>query len=207
MRFPNESLDEYKARKLKKLDPPVAVTLEFTGETEVLKPLAYWEDPTSADGSLTSVFHRLSWFHQSLIMGGVMTFATFLLGTGLYFVVYGPPVDPDANLAIDQQQNEVLVPADEPVASDLVATENPPSVFEEADLTPSVRKGIRERVRDRRSVYRVRSAQPLLRQWLHPEPWVSQFVPTTQFIYVENGVVRTRTEPQASFRRPFALPN
>jgi hypothetical protein len=211
MRFPNESLDDYRARKLKIPDPPATVTLEFTGESEVLKPLAYWEGPVRDEATAGSIFHRLSWFHRSLAMSAALTIVTFLLGTGLYLAVYGPPVDPDINvadLATDQQLDDTLTPAEEPSTSEFFTTGNSPSAFDEPNALPSVTKRRPARARILRAAYRPRPvANELLREWLHPQLWVSEFVPTNQFIYVENGVIKTRIEPQAIYKKPLTLPN
>ena len=42
-----------------------------------------------------------------------------------------------------------------------------------------------------------------------PQFIVSEFVPTTMFIFVENGEVKSRIEPQltAGYKRPSTLPN
>lgn len=224
MRFPNESLEDYKARKLKPLDPPARATLEFTGESETLKPLAYWQGPSNRKSSLDesfwhSIFAQLSWFHRSLAMSGVLTVLTFLIGTGLYLAIYGPPVDTTHDLSqivvspnelVSNNDSDQPLTTDDPNANDVSLNEQSPDTL---DQPSAVRTGIKHK-RVRRVQFAanrprvvVASYRPL-RQWLHPPFWVSEFVPTNQAISVENGVIRIRIEPQSSngFKK-IGLPN
>ena len=223
MRFPNESLEDYKARKLRPIDPPAPATLEFTGETELLKPLARWDGPVKrtvvAESFWRSIFSQLSWFHRSLAMSGALTIVTFLLGTGLYFTIYGPPVDTTQDvsqvivgqddIATGRDTGQLLLTENQQNAADSVPDETAP-LGSDKTVTPrfvAKHKPSASRVGLAGSHPRVvvASYRPL-RPWLHPLPWVSQFAPTTQVIFVENGVIKTRFE-SSGYKRPSTLPN
>jgi len=194
MGFPNEKLDDFRGSKTKRIDPPAKVNLEFTGESEVLKPLAHWDGPIKP-----SLFHRLSWFHRSLAMAGAITVVTFLLGTGLYLAVYGPPVEPTApdEVAFQQQSDDSRTAVNDSFTFDQPARVNLPPAPRKYRSVPAIAK--------RRPV-QVSSIAATYRSQYHPvqpQMWVSQFVPTTMVIYIENGVVRSRIEPQlAADKKP-----
>ena len=186
MRFPNEKLDDFKGPKNKRIDPPAKVNLEFTGESEMLKPLAHWDGPRNR-----GIFQRLSWFHRSLAMAGALTVVSFLLGTGLYLAVYGPPVEPTDSDEVAFQQP----PDDSRSAADSVTFDQPVRV----SLPPAPRKHRSGRAVARQKPFQVRAVVAVYRPQrrpLQPQMWVSEFVPTTTIIYVESGAVRTRVEPQ-----------
>ena len=209
MRYPNESLEEYRARKLKPIDPPEVVSLEPTGETEVLKPLASWDGPIRTETrrtNLRSAWFWFSWFHRSLAMGGGLALVTFVVGTGLYLAIYGPPANGDADiaeLAADPQMPDLLTLPDRPFASDNITTDDLPYRFDEVKNKPLTARRSFTRPRAGRVVYR---APRVVREPLRPQMWVSQFIPTTLIIYIENGEIKSRIEPQlnAGFKRPSA---
>lgn len=209
MRIPNLSLSDYKAATQKKAEPPEPVTLEFTGETEVLKPLAYWDGPVRRTSTIVYLYRRLTWFHRSLAMGGAMTVISFLLGTGIYLALYGLPVDPELGIdevAMNRPIVETLTPNDEQSTPDLVAADVP-SAFDEVNAASPAARRTAARPRLTRVAFRPRSfASQRIRP---PQLWVSQFIPTRMIIYVENGEVRSRIEPwlTASYHRPTMLPN
>ena len=209
MRFPKESLDDFKGPKKQPSIPPAKVWLEWTGETEQLKPLARWEGPLKANANAGNFFRHLSWFHRSLAMAGSLTVVTFLLGTGLYLIVYGPPVDQQEDLAVEQPL-ETLTSTSQPNTVDIPSTANDPSLSDDLrSVSPSPR---RRQVRARIS-QTIPQPRPIihrsLREWLHPPLWVSQFFPTKTIIFIENGVVRTRVEPQvvSDYKKPASNSN
>lgn len=129
----------------------------------------------------------LSWLRFSLAFGSVLAIITliFLSLLSAVFIAVDPPA----------------VPSDAPVAEsppdEAGQTDEPLSFhsFYEADLAPvtAVRSNFRRRrARARVSVkgYKM-TRQPRRR----PEPLVPLFMPTTLVIYVDNGVIKTRTEP------------
>ena len=208
MRFPNENLDDFKGLQNGPLNPPTKVALHRTGEIEVLKPLAHWEGPIRAGVNVDGVLHRLSWFHRSLAMGGAMAMITFLLGTGLYLAVYGPPHQPsDTDESAIQQ-----AASDTPAAADLPATVGPFRSNKRAELPrpTSLKHNFVPVTAKRRSLrfHVFRADHRPQHVPIQPQMWVSQFVPTVTIIYVENGVVRTRVEPQnVTVRKPALNPN
>lgn len=208
MRAPYDSLDDFKGNFARKRpDPPAAVELEFTGEIEVLKPLARWEGPlpsgvATGETFLGRALNQLSWFHRSLAMAGALTVFTFLLGTGIYLAIYGPPTEPIelGDLAINQPSDDILSTADGPDTSAFLLDDGFPSTFDGfSDVRPAARPR-RVRPRVQRAAYRPRPL-PV------PQFVVSQFVPTTLIIFIENGEIKTRVEPQAAYKRPLTLPN
>jgi hypothetical protein len=201
MRYPNESLEEYRARKLKPVDPPETVSLEFTGETEVLAPLAYWNGPAKSEPGPTkiqSAWHWFSWFHRSLAMGGALALVSFLVGTGLYLAIYGPPAEPDLDIAMvapEQSPYDTLKSDEEPPSSDFFAGNDLVSDSDPINVPAPRATRTSYRYRGNRIAYRTKH---LVREPLRPQLWVSQFVPTTLIIYVENGEIKSRIEPQSN---------
>jgi hypothetical protein len=215
MRIPNENLDDFfsNAVKRKPAEPQRAVSLEFSGEIEILKPLATWEDYAISKAAANNLApHRLSWFHRSLAFGGALTVIALILGSGVYLGIFGPPAEVATNHAVepidmtrDQPPEGLLTPADEPETSDLLPAEDSPSAFFGLKTVPRVARRRSSRPRVHFAAYR----RPRRHALPQPQYVVSDFVPTTLIIYVENGVIRTRIEPRvtASYKRPAASSN
>jgi hypothetical protein len=139
-------------------------------------------------------------------MGGGLALVTFVVGTGLYLAIYGPPANSDADiaeLATEQQLPDSLALTDRPFSSDVTTTEDSPYRFDEGRTEPTAAKRSSSRSRAGRIIYR---APRVVREPLRPQMWVSQFIPTTLIIYIENGEIKSRIEPQltAGFKRPSA---
>lgn len=219
---PNDNLDDFRSSPERMGEPPSSVLLESSGETEVLKPLAVWEGygkNGAPDTSLDGAQPGLSWFHRSLAVSSVVAGLALIVATGAYLGIYGPPVgslegmnnvaitSPDT--AIDQQVVENQTSQEESDDSDSLLNTNSPSAFMAPEALPSVTK--RRTVRPWRAFRAVSKPRVLFaanhsRRWhLLPRPQfiVSDFVPTTLVIYVENGAIKTRIEPQltATYKR------
>jgi hypothetical protein len=227
MRVPDENLDDFKRKPELMPDGPAQhAPLKFTGEIEVLKPLARWEgfkkgEANGGKESDPAVWYWLSWFHRSLAMSAALSVITFLLGTGLYIAVYGPPsgltektsdigVSSD-DLAVDAQPSDNdLTPTGPPGVSDPLTAANSPFLFKETDNKHSVVKH-RPTAQHAPHIFHQHFAITSDRsryQPLHPQFWVSQFFPTTLIIYIERGEVKTRIEPQTvTYKKPSVLPN
>ena len=215
MRLPDDNLDDFKsnAAKPKRAAPPPTVSLEFSGEIEVLKPLARWEDYASGKATTDNVAaHWFSRFHRSLAFGGALAIIALVLGSSVYLGIYGPPAEiatdnavGPLDVATDQPPESVLTPSDEPATSDLIPAENSPSAFFGLNAVRPVARRRPAHPRVRFAAYR----RPRRHALPHPQYVVSDFVPTTLIIYVENGEIKTRIEPQvtASYKKPASSSN
>lgn len=200
MRIPNESLDDYKIRTRKAADPPRLKQLRLTGEVEVLKPLARWEGPQrqSLGVSPRLVKRRLTGFQRTLAFGGAFAVVAFLITTSLYVGVYGPPAD-----AVYKVSHVVTVPVDQieeapagveeqtqkPETSGLFQDETSPILIDAPRQTRTIVRQKRPRTR---SVFAVNRSRRIATR---PLMLMSNFVPTTLVIFIENGEVKTRIEP------------
>jgi hypothetical protein len=208
MRFPTEKLDDFKSNAAAPTPPPT-VWLHFTGETEVLQPLARYEGfvKSKAVAHLSPAPQRPSWFRRSLAASAALAVIALMIGTGLVIGLYRLPVEPvsPVDVAIDQHPAELLTPSEQSDESDILSAVDSPSAF---DGVVAVRKAARPRLAPARvfqSVYRPRRLVSLPR----PRLIVSNFVPTTLIIYIENGQIKTRIEPQltAGYKKPSPLPD
>ena len=199
MRKPDESLDEYVVKPEPEIAtvPPSPVSLRFTGEVEVLQPLARWEHPVKlvpvTDDTFLSAAppYRLSWFHRSLAVGGGLTMAALVLASAMFIGITEPTAGPETSkLSIAEDQNEFPIyhantsrPIGDQLASD---------IFDIPHSGTAVASR-RSRSRDYSRPHVLRAAHR--RQTAPMQTMVvSQFEPSTLVIYVENGVVRSRTE-------------
>jgi len=225
MRVPDENLDDFKGKPEPIPDAPARLApLQFTGEIEVLKPLARWEGSkksTAANGeeSDSSVWFWLSWFHRSLAMGAALSVITFVLGTGIYIAVYGPPSGLTQNtsdtglssddLSMNYRSDNDLTPTGTPDVSDSLPADSP-FIFNEPHEKQIVLKHRPTAQHVSRVAYkRVQLASNRSpHQQLRPQFWVSQFVPTTLIIYIDHGEIKTRIEPQTvTVKKPLVIPN
>lgn len=204
MRKPDESLDDYVVKPEPEVAavPPSPVSLRFTGEVEVLRPLARWEHPVKIVPANNETFlrpappYRMSWFHRSLAIGGGISMAALVLASAMFIGITEPSPEPEtAKLYIAEDQNEFPIyqtpaarPADEQLSSDIFELSGSDSV-----AFTSASRASRSRAR---FWHKSRAQQAVAQNVATPQPQlaVSQFEPTTLVIYVEDGVVRTRTE-------------
>jgi hypothetical protein len=226
MRVPDENLDDFKSKPELMPDGPAQhASLKFTGEVEILKPLARWDGIKTGETAPgnepdSSVWFWLSWFHRSLAMGAALSVITFVLGTGIYIAVYGPPsgLTPNASdisvsaddEAMDRQTDNDLAPTGTPDVSDSLPDADSTFDFSVPHEKPIVLKHRTTAQHVTHVAYR-RVQLPSSRsphQQLRPQFWVSQFVPTTLIIYIDHGEVKTRIEPQTTtFKKPLVIPN
>ena len=211
MRKPNESLDDYVVKALpeRTAEPPVPVSLRFTGEVEVLKPLARWDRPVKlipssiVDVELRSGPHRLSWFHRSLVMGGSLALAALVLTSAIVIGISDQV--PQYELAqvgnVEDQSEGISALREDPLAADIfpsptseVSSENPTSASD-LRIPRSTLRRVVSSAPMRHSYVRARKQMPDSRHY------VSQFIPTTHVIYIENGLIKSRIEPWLSDRK------
>ena len=212
MRKPNDSLDDFVVKPAPEIsaEPPRRAVVRLTGEVEVLKPLARWEHPVKLvraveESSLRPAPHRLSWFHRSLALGGGLAAIALVLTSAIVIGISDSPSD-----------SLVAVPANHDAAASEVREENAPAPADEpleSDIFISpvqVSKSRGNARRNRARAGRVYATRPLNRTPVRvasrvaakkpavPMQLVSKFTPTTLVIYIEDGVIRTRTEPWAN---------
>lgn len=189
MRKPTESLNDYNVSHAPEVapEPPREVSLQRTGEIEVLKPLAHPEANVTA-----FKVHRRSqplWFRRFLVVGsGALVFIAMVLVSSI--LVGLSDANPGSDVARSGTPGNPLAQPEEPYTFDLSS----PSTFDPAtDLLEIVRSSVR-RIPSRPIVHRVyRKPRPHLRPVLRAEH--PKFVPTTLVIYAKNGVINTRIEP------------
>ncbi len=211
-----------------KTEPPRPVYVRFTGEVEVLKPLEGWAGPVKVAASETFALpepNGLSWFHRSLVASGAFALGSVILASAVFIGMYDGAVkqtgDPAevVELATGVQSDDRLLPAEGPLASEIFTTES-----SEPTVANSVTSS---EFRNRHRTFRIRkaprsafksSARPGVRFDAYGQPSqprrspliVSAFVPTTLIIYIENGEIKTRIEPQLTaggYNKPPALSN
>ena len=215
MRMPNETLEDFKSRIAAPIEPPRGVWLKLTGDIEVLKPLARTEDfvktKAAAAASASPVPHRPPRFPRSLAVAGALAMTALILGTGLLIAFYGPPVEPVSpiDVASEQSSADILAPSEELDDSDLLSAVDSPFAVENFFAVRKVPRPRRVSSRLFRSVYRPQIVQQPRPVVPRPRFIVSEFVPTTLIIYIENGEIKTRIEPQltAGYKKPSPLPN
>jgi hypothetical protein len=205
MRIPKESLEDFLNTTIRKRpDPPAVKQIRLTGEVEVIKPLARWNGPAArvADSSgERSFIGRMSWFHRSMAAAGAAAVIAFIVLSGISIGIFGPPVEP-VEVASINEPLPVVADRDEPSIVDSLSVDDLPGLFEEPSTDRVFRRARSSNRRTTPVAFRRRRALP------PPQFVVSQFVPTTLIIYVENGEIRTRIEPQTvGIRRPLSLPN
>jgi len=213
IRRPNETLDDFKSRVTAPAEPPTEVLLYPTGDIEVLEPVAHVEEfvnagPVTAAGEIVAspAKYPFSWFHRSLAFGGALAIIAFL-GISLLSAIYRTPVEPvsPVDVASDQNTADKLAPSEQLDDSDLFSAVDSPFAF---NGFPAARKASSPRrvsSRPFRNVHRPQIVQQQPRPVVpHPQLIVSEFVPTTLIIYIENGEIKTRIEPQltASYKKP-----
>ena len=213
---PRDNLDDFRSRQDPAEPPPSYVELGLSGETEVLTPLAVWDGDLAAKARPR--LHRLSWFHRSLALSGAVIVVGLAVGTSAFLKMYGPPSAPTDNLnssvpsltepdTTEPQINEVAETTDDADDPESLVDENSPSAFMAPDTVSTTIKRRTNRARTNRAAPRPRVlfAATRVRHHFLPRPQfiVSDFVPTTLVIYVDNGQIKTRIEPQlnAAYKR------
>lgn len=215
---PNISLDEFLADPTLDdiLEPPRQVLLRSTGEIEILKPLAYWEAPKTerlyiaAAPTATAPRSGFSWLHGSMIAGGALVLLgiTFVGAVVLWSgssapqqavtsepapvtqpVVQAENALPASEPAIDEvHAANPQTPADQPVETEIVIASEDPRTAETESRTKRPASAA--------------PAKPATRAALQPRSRASErnsstFTPSKTVIYVENGQVKKRIEPQS----------
>ena len=205
---PDESLDDFvvKAATEELAEPPREVELRFTGEVEVLKPLARWERPAKQVQAIVLTHpspRGLSWFHRSLAFGGGLAVVALIFASAIFVGMYDPPTnmgviladagDP-SDLVIDAQPDWSIMPSEEPLSSDVFSLGN----SQQADVSTDSSSVFRTRRSASRAFIRPRvkfAAHRVRRQPNRSQLFVSKFFPTTLVIYLENGEIKSRIEP------------
>ena len=191
MEFTKESLNDFVSSAPKPLDPPAVKFLRPSGEIELLKPLT----PSRYVAKRRSAFVRpapfpgpreeFRWFVRSLAVGGgVAAMVVFTVLSGIFISVYEPPSRPAETDIVRVQLPPESLP---PISFDFFTAEIPTITLEE--LRP-----VRRLIRTRPTHTLVAAYKP---RRVEPRHMVTtDFVPTKLVIYPENGVIKTRIEPQ-----------
>lgn len=201
MRRPFDSLEDFtgKTGLRKPPDPPSAKYVEPLGTRQELEPLAIWEEPLkkSAAGRafrrrLLTSFPKFAAFNRSMVAGATAMVAV-VIGATFYFENRNgamlPPSEPRQVTTVKEPEQLVQAP-DDPDLSSLSTSDDPTFSYDDDQTS-------KRRERPRRLKQRVLFAAYHQRHVLpRPQFIVSDFIPTTLIIYVENGVVKTRIEPQ-----------
>ena len=217
---PNISLDEFLTDPTLDdiIEPPRQVFLQSTGEYEVLKPLAYWEAPA------TEQFHTpaatpaaakglgFTWFHGSMIAGGALVLLGIALAAALIVrSSFSQPqqavipeevieVIPESETAVaapspGTPSQAIMDPTEPAQAEDPAAIQESVTAYSETDAPePSARPS--------RRAAAVSAARNVARSEVKPRSGTTQtksgtFVPSKTVIYVENGQIKKRVEPQS----------
>jgi len=227
MRFPKESLDDFKHFGARKpAPPPEWKSVELTGEVEIVEPLktsyVFSEKKAAAvaAASFFSGWSRLSWYHRSLALSGATTLAALVVGTATFIGIYGPPAgsvakssdvatnfqtagEPDSSTEVADADTDTSLPDDatdqDGDKSDLLSSSDSTSTFQALPAVPSRARARAKLIRRSKPRVLFAAYRPRPRPLLHrPQLIVSSFVPTTLVIFVENGEVKTRIEPWLS---------
>lgn len=216
---PNISLDEFLIDPTLDdiLEPPRQVLLRSTGEVEVLKPLAYWEAaPTealhiAAVAPVSNTTSGFTWIYGSMIAGGAIVLLGIILAGAVVLrssfattpqAVVSEPVTeiepvkqtraelPAADapsqevhaatpptIADQPAVEEIVVASDKPISPDAEVRSKPPAQMPLAKTAARTASLPRSKPADRKG---------------------STFVPNKTVIYVENGQVKKRVEPQSN---------
>lgn len=224
---PNISLDEFLNDPTLDdiLEPPRQVLLRSTGEIEVLKPLAYWEGPKTerlyiaAPPQPVPARSGFTWLHGSMIAGGALV----LLGVAIIGAVVltnsfsspqqavtSEPLVEVPGEAPQEAKTEIAVPASEPPSQEVHAS-NPPVRSDEPEVDETLVATDRTTTpqsdaRSKRPAPVTSSAKTVTRTTSQPRPQpadrtASTFTPSKTVIYVENGQIKKRVEPQSNSNR------
>ena len=190
MRKPAESLDDFNLNPaLKAAEPPALVSLHFTGEMEILKPLE-----TSGKRGV-----RISWLQLSLGVGGGIALSALILLSAVLIEISDKNVERasssmdaagySSDQAVEQQPEDTLVEMEVPSSSDSFSASSPSAEDQIISVDSTVR------LRRAKSSARLTAHRPLHRS-RRMRVVVTEFVPTTLVIYPENGEIKSRIEPQ-----------
>ncbi len=185
MRKPDESLNDFIAKPAPKVasKPPRPVSLQLTGEVEILNPLVRDEPAPQFRWTRRS---QPVWFRRFLLAGsGALVMMAMVLVSAI--LIEMSDSREVAEVAPAEEHETVPVEAQTSVSFDVF------SPSEGADVITGVRRNsraIQYRTRFTRAAYKPRRTYRSL-----PQPEEPKFVPTTLVIYAENGVIKRRVEP------------
>ena len=207
MRKPDQNLDEYIVRPTPgdPSEPPQSVSLQRTGEVEVLEPLIRLED--RAEHARTSFRatrpYQPLWFRRFIAVGsGALVVIALVLMSAILVGINDPASGTD--VAVNWKLDGIFTERVELFTLDV----SQPSTFE---APPRGVEIVRPKTRKRPTRRSIHLAANKPRRQLRrlPQPEQPTFVPTTLVIYAENGVINTRIEPwlQAVNKKPPTFNN
>lgn len=200
MRVPQESLDDFTKNGAERepAGPPAMKFLRSSGSFEVLKPLARAIDaipsvPATkqvlARPAATPVERPVWWYRRSVVFSVGVAIAALIAGivAGLYTPPGSAGIQGEALANLERE--EIWTIPSEPAPAALPATNASLGYDRRSVVTTSTVKAKLLRPVNRAPYRPSRPARP-------SRFVMSSFVPTTLIIYIENGEIRTRTEPQ-----------
>ena len=185
---PNESLDDFVAKPLPEVtsEAPRPVSLQRTGEVEVLKPLTRAEVRARRLRYAFKTPYQPLWFRRFLAVGsGALVMIGFVLVSAILVGINDQAAGPE--VATNENPVDILPQPEEPFSFDvfsLAPAAGPVEVVRSATRRRPARPAIKLAINKPRRQFRA----PL-------QPEEPDFVPTTLVIYAENGVINTRIEP------------
>ena len=216
MKPPNQSLEDFtgKSSTRKPTEPPPEHVVRPSGIVTRLDPLARYQGPKRLAirrrfirRSISRVRYRnVSWFHLSFaISSGLAIFGLIFISV-MFVKVFEPRVEPlssGSDVAENRTPESMPPPVTKPDADELVSTEDSLPSMEDPDAERPVVTSRHSRPRLTNAAYRQRRRTP------RPQFVKTDFVPTLLVIYAENGVVKSRIEPQltASYTKQPPIPN
>ena len=205
------SLNEFIGAPPEESKPPRRVSLRFIGKIEVLNPLTIEVYTPRRPAKLLATQNPLSGFilsARSLVFSGSLAMMAIIMVSAILVAIYDKPAEYDVSQA-DATGGPIEVAigplGDQSSAEELFTLDLSTPRIPSVKLFTS-RPNIRSRSA-RRSIQL--AANRPRRQPPGTRLVVSDFVPTNLIIYPENGVIKTRIEPQlvAIHKIPLAVPN
>lgn len=185
---PNESLDDFAAKPAPEVtrEAPRSVSLQRSGEVEVLKPLTPMKVRAKRGRYSFKAPLQPLWFRRFLAVGsGALVMVGFVLVSAILVGINDPVAGPE--VATTGESEYTLTQPEEPFSFDVFSLE-PTANVAEIVRSHTRRRPVRPAIK--LAVHKPR------RQFRPPlQPEEPDFVPTTLVIYAENGVINSRIEP------------
>ena len=202
------SLNEFVGAPPEKSTPPRRVSLRFIGKIEVLAPLPIEVSKPRSHGKLLANRNPVAGFMfsaRSLVFSGGLAMMAIIMLSAILVAIYDQPAENYVS-----QGDVTGGPID--VAIDPFGKQSAAEGLFTLDLsTPQIPLvkllTARPKIKSRSARRSIQLAANRPRH--QPRLVVSDFVPTNLIIYPENGVIKTRIEPQlvAIHKIPIAVPN
>ena len=193
---PDQSLEDYTLRPTPEAasEPPRSVSLQRTGEVEVVKPLIALEVRRKPAWTAFMAFRPSGplqplWFRRFLAVGsGALVMIALVLVSAILVGINDPAGGPD--FAANWKPDDKLAQPGEPFSFDPSTPWNFALATGGVDIIRS-----NPRRRPARPSIHLAANKPEPQSRRPAQPDQPKFVPTTLVIYAENGVIYSRIEP------------